>query len=148
MILKAAEAAGEPDVHTAGATMVPGVVGDESDGDVLGGELAFVRNSGFLGRNSDGSDAEGLAIALFVFDTIGRQDVELGLAREQQVMGIDALVVGPLSAIDQRSALYGHASTIVGHPRIGHYGANGHIEMDADDIALLPVTIDDHIAVY
>ena len=48
LILEAAEATGEPDVHTAGAAMVPGVVGDELYGDVLRSESAFGCDGGFL----------------------------------------------------------------------------------------------------
>ena len=147
LILEAAEAAGQPDIHTGGATMVPSVVGDEFYGDVLRSEFAFGCDRGFLGLRLNGSDVEGLAIALFILDAIGWLEVELGLVREQQVVRIDALVVSSFCTIDQRSALYGHASTIVCHARTGHNRTNRHIEMDADDIALLPVAIDDHIAV-
>ena len=48
LIFEAAEAAGEPNIHLTSTTMVPGVVGDEFDSDILGGEFAFIRDGGFL----------------------------------------------------------------------------------------------------
>ena len=48
LIFETAEAAGEPNIHLTSTTMVPGVVGDEFDSDILGGEFAFIRDGGFL----------------------------------------------------------------------------------------------------
>ena len=41
LIFQATEAAGEPDVHTASAAVVPGVIGDEANGDILRGQSAL-----------------------------------------------------------------------------------------------------------
>ena len=40
--------------------MVPGVVGDELDGDILGGKFTIVRDGGFLSLGGDGSHVEKL----------------------------------------------------------------------------------------
>ena len=100
LILEAAETAGEPDIHTACTTMVPGIVRDECYAGVLCGETAFGRDGGLLSRSGNGSHLKGLAIALLILDAIGGLHFELGFSREQQVMRIDTFVVSPLGTID------------------------------------------------
>ena len=63
------------------------------------------------------------------------------------MMWVDVTVVGPFCAIDQWSALYGNTASVVSHSWIGYYCTHGHIEMDTDNVALLPVAVDDEIAV-
>ena len=148
LVFESAEAPGQPHIHLAGTTVVPGVVGDESDGDILDGESAVVGDRGFLCLGGDGSDVERLAVDFFVLDGIGWCHVKLCLTRQQEMMRIDISVVGPLGAIDQWSAFYGDASPVVSHPRRGDNGTDGHVEVDADDVTLLPVAVDDEIAVF
>ena len=48
--------------------MVPGVIRDEFDDDILGGKFAIVRDRGFLSLSLNGSNVEGLTIALGILN--------------------------------------------------------------------------------
>ena len=148
LVFEPAETAGEPHIHLACTTVVPGIIGDEFDGDIFHGESAVVSNRGFLCLGGDGSDVERLAIGFFVLDGIGWRYLKLCLTWQEKMMRIDVAIVGPLGAIYQWSAFYGDTSPIVCHSRRGDNGTDRHIEMDADDVTLLPVTIDNKIAVF
>ena len=92
---------------------------------------------------SDGRHVEIFVVTLRIQDGIGRHDFKFRLAGQKQMMGVDTLVIGPLGTIHQRSALYGDTATIVSHTGIGNHRTNWHVEMDVDDITLLPVAVDD-----
>ena len=75
LVLESTETAGKPYIHLTGPTMVPGVIGDELHGDVLGGELTLGADACLLCLGGDGRHVEGLAVALGVLDTVGRHHV-------------------------------------------------------------------------
>ena len=74
-------------------------------------------------------------------------DLESGTARHQEIEDTELAIVHTLCAIDQRATLDGDPSTVVCHMMVGFDATDGHIEMDTDNIALLPRTVDEHIAV-
>ena len=128
----------EPDIHLVGTTMIPGIVRDQ--GEVLN----LYRNDTFLllvqnmSKCRNCLDFEGRStLGLLVLNAV------VIYQRERRLLSHDGaeyrlvIVIHSLSAIYQWSTLYGNLSLVICHLAISNHSTYRHIEVDADDIALL-----------
>ena len=130
----------EPDIHLVGTTMIPGIV--RNQGEVLN----LDRNDTFLLLVQDMSkcrnclDFEGRStLGLLVLNAVVIHQGEVWLLPHDGAEYWLVLIIHSLSAIYQWSTLYGNLTLIICNLRVGNYCAYRHIEVDADDIALLDV---------
>ena len=84
LIIKAGKASCKPYIHFACTTMVPGIIRDESDSDILGSEFAIRSDGGLLSLGGDGCHLESLVVTLCVLDAIALLQLELRLTGQQQ----------------------------------------------------------------
>ena len=123
--------------------MVPGIVRNHGELGSLHQSLAARIGLYHLSVNLDGLHVE-INIAQTLDLTLGH--AETGLARHQEIEDAETSIVGTLCTIYQRTTLNSDATAIVGNMHISLDGTNGHIEMNGNHIAFLPLTIDAEIA--
>ena len=124
--------------------MVPGIIGNHGELSALHHCLATRILLNHLSIDLDSLYAE-VDIARTLDVTIGH--AEMRTTRHEEVEDAEILVISTLGTINQRTTLNGNATAIVLHGRISLHGANGHVEMNGDNVALLPLTIDTEIAI-
>ena len=134
--------------------MSPGEVWDESQGLVLGAQLAALVVGEGLHILGQGLHVLTLVECQYILifrvdETIVR---ELALSEQrfavlQNAHDIEALVVWPLCTIYDRTTLDADAATVGLYLVVGTYGACLHVEVNANHIALLPLAVDGIIAI-
>lgn len=75
-----------------------------------------------------------------------RNDIEFRHQWQQHSVYTE-VVVGPLGTVHKRSALHGNTSAVVCDRIMGFHCADRHVEMYSHRITLLPLAVDDKIAV-
>ena len=127
--------------------MTPGVVGDEFQLHVLGGKASLLVEGKRLGIGGERRQLIGVGtiVSLDAEVLIG-QHVKLGLLIDEHAHDIE-VVVDSLGTINQRTALDSNHAAIGFHILNGTHRAWLHIEVEAHDVALLPLAVDGQIAV-
>ena len=119
--------------------MIPGIVRNQSQ-DIVLDRYAIGTLFQNLSISLDGLDREGWStLGLGVLDAVVLYHREGWLLCHDGTEHRLVLVIHSLSAIYQRSTLYGNLALIICHLSIGNYGTDRHIEVNADDITLLDI---------
>ena len=120
--------------------MIPGIV--RNQGEVL----SLDRNSTFLLLVQDMSwcrnclDFEGRStLGLLVLNAVVIHQSEVRLLSHDGAEYRLVIVICSLSTVYQRTTLYGNLALIISHLAVSYNSTDRHIEVDADDIALLDV---------
>ncbi len=120
--------------------MIPGIVRNQGE------FLVFDRNGAIssliehLRRGLDSLDREGRsALGLCILDAVVIYQRECRFLGHNGTEHWLVLIIHSLSAIYQWSTLYGNLTLIICYLAISNHSTHRHIEVDADDIALLDV---------
>ena len=123
--------------------MVPRVVRNETQRDVARRQTACLVEVQQLRIGPE--RRERINLLLLRHEGEGRIDGELLLLVEQDAAQVE-VVVGPLGAIDQRTALHADAPSVGLHTLVGLHQTGRHVEMQAHGVALLPPAVNDGIS--
>ena len=134
-----AQVLGMPHAHLARTAMAPGVVGDEAQFHILGGQAAVA------------VEVECLRVgAQHFYWRVGDGDVrhaELRRLVEQSAHDVE-FVVHPFRTIHDGTALDAHTTFVGLHLAVGPHRAGLHVEVDAHHVALAPVAVDGQVTVF
>ena len=133
--------------------MAPGEVGDQRQPLVCCGQPSLLVVGQQLGVGGECGDVLCIEERELLLAVSGDEGCHRLLSGSERRTLVDEhahdveVVVRPLCAVDQRTALHGDLSAVGYHFIIRAYGAHVHVEVDADDVPLLPCAVDGIVSV-
>ena len=121
--------------------MIPGIVRNQGERGAIYSDhilLLLVDNMGRRGNDSLYGEGWG-SLGLRVLDAVVVNESEAWLLWHNGMEHRFIAIIHSLSAIYQWTALYSYLVVVISNLSICHYGANRHIEVDTNHIALLDV---------